>query len=526
MFLLNWRNIYICSIGLRFFFALANSYIHPDEHFQAFEPLAALIFGYNTHLPWEFTDAYPARSMAPLFIVYYPMMLLACLAGLGPMQTWYLVRLTLMVVSWMVTDWVLYKMLPTKQERIKAIFFVLTSYVLLVYQSHTFSNSVETVLVMAVVYLINELRFLRSIPKEQYSVAEVAYAGLLIGALSAFGIFNRVSFPAFVLLPAIFLVGAALQWPVLIPCLFGAFSFMTFCCVIVDTAFYQNIPVMTVLHELGKRSWIGYTITPLNNLVYNTLVDNLSTHGLHPYYTHVLINLPQLLGPGLLFLFAKGKNVYWKTTPFLSAAGGALFLSLIPHQELRFLVPTVPLLCACFDLTVFERFTKLNVSLVSWTLNLWLLFNAALAVLMGVFHQGGVVPAMDYFHHMDSQPASIVFWRTYMAPTWMLGDTNNSTQFAVINDDSALLVLDKSKLYTLVDTMGMLFETLQDVLNQSKQALKELYVVMPIASFSELFSEKQYELVWSYRYHMDLDHLDFSNLGSLQPGLGIYRSLL
>ena len=40
----------------------------------------------------------------------------------------------------------------------------------------------------------------------------------------------------------------------------------------------------------------NYIITPLNNLLYNSSYDNLAQHGIHPYYTHILINLPQILG--------------------------------------------------------------------------------------------------------------------------------------------------------------------------------------------------------------------------------------
>lgn len=40
--------------------------------------------------------------------------------------------------------------------------------------------------------------------------------------------------------------------------------------------------------------------------MYNANPDNLKLHGLHPLYTHVLVNLPQILGPGLLFIVSKG----------------------------------------------------------------------------------------------------------------------------------------------------------------------------------------------------------------------------
>lgn len=523
MLFLNWRNVLVFSIGLRFFFALSNSYIHPDEHFQSFEPLAESVFNFSTNPPWEFKLTDPARSMAPLFLIYYPAMQLARWLHMTPLQTWYLVRLVLMLISWMTTDWILYKMLPTKQERIKAIFFVLTSFVSLVYQSHTFSNSVETVLVVAVVYMINELRFFRCTPKAQVSNNEVAIIGFLIGSLSAFGIFNRVTFPAYITFPAFFLLSAIQQWKYLLPCILFGFGSVTAACIFFDTSYYKNVPMREVLLHLSTYDFAYFTITPLNNLVYNSLIKNLSEHGLHPYYTHLVVNLPQIMGPGLFFLFGKGKNIYWKTTPFLSAAGGIIFLSIIPHQELRFLVPVVPLLCSCFDVTVFDRFKDKSLSYTNYTLKLWFLFNIILSLLMGIFHQGGVVPAMDYFYNLPAQPENIIFWRTYMAPTWMLGDSNSSTQFIQLNDAKLLYRVDSQKSKRFVDTMGMLHDRLVRVVNDS--TLKETYLVTPIASFNKFFNSSDYECVWNYSYHLDMDHLDFTDIGSLRPGLGIYKVL-
>lgn len=523
MLFLNWRNVLVFSIGLRFFFALTNSYIHPDEHFQSFEPLAESVFKFSTNPPWEFKLADPARSMAPLLLMYYPAMQLSRWLQMSPLQSWYLVRLVLMLASWMTTDWFLYKMLPTKQERIKAIFFVLTSYVSLVYQSHTFSNSVETVLVITVVFMINELRFFKRIPTEQVSKKEVALLGIFIGALSSFGIFNRVTFPAYVILPSFFLISAILKWKFLLPCLLLGFGSVTAICILLDTIYYKRVSLDSVLHHLYTYQFSYFIVTPLNNLVYNSLIKNLSEHGLHPVYTHMAVNLPQILGPGLLFLFGKGKNIYWKTTPFLSAAGGVLFLSFIPHQELRFLLPVIPLFCSCFDMTVFDRFKEKAMNYTKFTLKLWFLFNIVLSLLMGIFHQGGVVPAMNYFYNLPVQPKNIIFWRTYMAPTWMLGDTKNSTQFIRLNDDNLSYKIDSKKTKTFIDTMGMLYDRLSEVLHHTKQ--DQTYFVTPIASFNKFFNASEYERVWSYGYHLDMDHLDFSDISTLRPGLGVYKLL-
>lgn len=521
MFFPNWRSILTATIGLKFLFALANSYIHPDEHFQSLEPLASWIFGYATNQAWEFILDPPARSMVPLLAVYYPIMRLSLCLQLSPIQTWYMVRLVLMLGSWMAIEWFLHQMLRTKQERVKAIFFILTSYSMLVYQSHTFSNSVETVLVVAMVYMINELRLLQTVPSEQYRTLHIVTYGLGIGAISAFGVFNRITFPAFAIVPGFFLIPAIRKWKLLCPSLLGSFGTIAAICVVIDTAIYRKVSVRELWANLYYHQFSFYVIAPLTNFLYNSKTENLSAHGIHPFGTHLMAGLPQLLGPGLIFLFGKGKNMYWKTTPFLSAVSAVAFLSMIPHQEVRFLMPTVPLFCCCFDLTVFDKY-KNAAFLTRTVINLWLVFNAVLAVFMGIFHQGGVVPAMDYFYKLPTQPDAIIWWRTYLAPSWMLGAEQNSTQFVQLDTQMAPFLAEHTE-KQFIDARGMPHEKLQPLLKRSSPKL--MYLVTPIASFNKFFNHSEYELVWKYNYHLGLDHLDFLNMRTLMPGLGIYKLL-
>ena len=54
--------------------ALMPSYIHPDEHFQGPQVIAALVFGWDVRKTWEFTAHRPIRSIASLWTVYAPVM--------------------------------------------------------------------------------------------------------------------------------------------------------------------------------------------------------------------------------------------------------------------------------------------------------------------------------------------------------------------------------------------------------------------------------------------------------------------
>lgn len=522
---LNWRYVYFLSIGIRFVFALSDSYIHPDEHFQSFEPLAGEFLGFSTNPPWEFSSEVPARSIALLKLLYYPVMALASKFGLLPIQMWYLARLQLMVVSWIITDWCLYRMLPTKQERIKAIFFTLTSYVSLVYQCHTFSNSVETVLVVLTVYMLNELRFLSTVSDKDYQFREVATLGLGIGICGAVGVFNRVTFPAFFVFPAWYFLKCCWKWKLLIFFTTAPFIAVSYFIVVADTAIFKHKNISEVLSE--PFTWEQYVITPFNNLNYNSQYSNLAKHGIHLFYTHILVNLPQLLGPGIMFLFYGFKNRYWKTTPFIAGASGVVFLSLVPHQELRFLVPVVPLLCCCFDLTAFLADEKRTPVAVNVLLNCWLLFNILLGLLMGTFHQGGVVPAVEYLRSTVylNQVSGVtqVWWRTYSPPTWMLGDTLNSTQFITYNDEKTEFTIDNDKLNHIIDTMGLDIKDLRGILTQVKSPFSKTYLITPVASFNKNFHDRPHNRIWLYNYHLDMDHLDFTDARSLQPGLGIFE---
>lgn len=476
--------------------------------------------GYNTNIPWEFTSSKPARSYVPLFVLYYPILKFSQFLGLElPLQIWYLARLALMVLSWMVTDWCLFKMLPTKQERIKAIYFTLTSYVTLVYQSHCFSNSLETVLVVAAVYIINEFRFISSQDDSQYSQWDLAKLAAFFGAIVSFGVFTRITFPAFLILPSVFLLPIFWKWKQL-PFI-AAFTFLltSYASVVLDTVVFEDKGFQEVLSD--PFSFSNYIITPLNSLLYNANTANLALHGIHPYYTHIVANLPQIIGPGLLFLFFRFRNRYWRTTPFLAAVSGIVFLSVVPHQELRFLIPVVPLLCCCFDLSLgYDEEAKKASPMSSLLMFLWLVFNVALSLLMGVLHQGGVVPALTHLHDLKLDNTIQVWWRTYSPPTWMLGDLNDEYQYITLNTEFQEFELDETKRNYVIDAMGTDQEILKALLNNLQN---RVLLITPVATFSTHFDPSRFDKKWSTILHLDLDHLDWSDFRTLQPGLAIYE---
>jgi phosphatidylinositol glycan class Z len=73
--------------------------------------------------------------------------------------------------------------------------------------------------------------------------------------------------------------------------------------VVADSLYYGSLAVVWPMQPFQPSSLLslrwegGLTWTVWNNLMYNLNVENLALHGLHPRYTHILVNFPLLFGP-------------------------------------------------------------------------------------------------------------------------------------------------------------------------------------------------------------------------------------
>ncbi|KAK2755614.1 alpha 1,2 mannosyltransferase, partial [Emmonsiellopsis sp. PD_33] len=149
-----WRRSSLLLLLVRVYFALGPSYLHPDEHFQGPEIVAGQIFSFPSNPTWEFTSEHPIRSVFPLWLIYgLPMTLLKWLwaeAGSGsipPSLVYYVLRLAMFVLSFVLEDWAIHELVSSPRHRKLAVVLVASSYVTWTYQTHTFSNSIETLLV-------------------------------------------------------------------------------------------------------------------------------------------------------------------------------------------------------------------------------------------------------------------------------------------------------------------------------------------------------------------------------------------
>lgn len=156
--------------------------------------------------------------------------------------------------------------------------------------------------------------------------------------------------------------------------------------------------------------------------------------------------------------------------------------------------------------------------------------------LMGVYHQGGIVPAQLAMRTIVSTntvaqgiktnpDASVFWWKTYSPPQWLLGAENSSTPAI-----------------TTLDLMGIPGVDLIQRLNQSVPscgAVSPVYLVAPTsATFLDEYAvtgtprtpDLQLYRLWTYRKHLNLDDLDFGDDGVVptlarvigRRGLGVW----
>lgn len=277
------------------------------------------------------------------------------------------------------------------------------------------------------------------------------------------------------------------------------------------------VEIDTVLYQSSK--WV---IAPLNNLLYNFDESNLQLHGLHPRYNHMLLNLPQIVGPAFLFLNPRSMNSFTRNLPLLSVLSGLLLLSAFKHQELRFLIPLAPQMFSCFDdQTFFQSTRSVHVK------RLWLIFNLFLAIVMGIYHQGGILRVISYFQRDDSPLGVHIWWKTYSPPTWMYMNKELTTSTTLIENDIEsidLLPFETTKNH-IVDLKGCDIELLNTTLHQFLRNGANVNLIAPNSVKSRLEKLSQFMLVPAReeKAHLDLDHLDFGDFSTFAPGITVYN---
>lgn len=367
------------------------------------------------------------------------------------------------------------------------------------------------------------------------------------------GVFNRITYPAFLIIPGLSMLphfwrrfGILFFIALRIFVLTFAHRPFTFLCIGISIAIHTlvGIYIDTDYYKLGSdeptivRVFTNPVFTPLNNLRYNSQVDNLAEHGLHARYQHFFVNMLELLGPAyVLVLLAMvsrkfSRYVSLRSLRALSALSAIGLLSIFPHQEARFLLPCVPLMLTCIRKPLSRQFYMA-----------WAVFNIFLGALMGMYHQGGVIPTQLQIPRIldeaiDSKQiapgaektANVIWWKTYMPPNWLLGSssaklTNLNIQTVDMKGISGLDMM--ASLETLVpqcdghwpnSTLGLHHAPTLLVAPASNTFIDSYVAPNDSEKKSESAhltpTEKiQLHLLYSYKNHINLDDLDFGDDG-------------
>jgi GPI mannosyltransferase 4 len=284
------------------------------------------------------------------------------------------------------------------------------------FSTMTFTNTLEMFVLLALMYCV--LPDPLAPPRAASFLRHVA-----VGSVAAFGCFVRFTFPLFAWPLGVYWLWKERSIRTVFVAALAAIS-VALICIFVDTVWYRSYFAqgVGVLDLAGKftfepRSWV---IAPWNNFVYNTNVENLSHHGIHPRWTHAFVNFPLLFGgPWTVLTLGFYCCARWRALqPYQKLSFSVVLVSIVafsvaPHQEARFLLPLLP------AVTLLLAPLMLNGKRHKATLAQFLVWSFCMTVLFSVLHQGGITNMMCSGKLQvggTGGQAHVIFYKTYMPP--------------------------------------------------------------------------------------------------------------
>jgi phosphatidylinositol glycan class Z len=417
------------AVLLRFAALFDSGYVHPDEFFQSPEVAAHDVLGLSlVELPWEFSCAREGQLyrsvVGPALTSGLP---LAILRWLGLEQSGHAVILAPRLVVFLLSlplDNLFYAVFGER-----AYYVWRTSWVAIVLLVRPTSNALEAWALLLAVWLAQRRRLFG------------------LGLLCAFGLWNRITFPVFVA-PVVALalaneddywraargkggkgtqraaVGGSRTGILAIGMVRLAIGFALAATlhVLCDSLYAARNPQCTGFFL--KLDGFRLVLTPLNSLLYNSDRRNLASHGEHPHWTHVVVNMQLLFSPIWLLTTLGGRSPVLMDARLRLTMRAVCFcalcaLSIAPHQEARFLLPLlVPVAALTADVTTQSSIMR----------NFWKAFNIMLGCFFGFVHQAAVVRALldlDRGLMRETGLRCVATYETLMAPRMLLANLSN-----------------------------------------------------------------------------------------------------
>lgn len=234
-------------------------------------------------------------------------------------------RLIMALLSF-INDWSLYNICKSYGVNYEIRMVALaSSFVMLVFGSRTFSNTIEMGLCSYLLYIVadamvhtNTVIFQTDVLAEKYEAAESTVekvkiykmksslpnhsfnSCLIVSTICVIGVFNRPTF-LFFGMPIVFywlmrgmgtrsisFMDFNLRMTALVVCAVPSLVFF----ILMDSLYFGYLS-LSEIHEL-EIGINNFVVTPLNFVRYNIDPENTAQHGVHPKYLHVLINIPLL----------------------------------------------------------------------------------------------------------------------------------------------------------------------------------------------------------------------------------------
>jgi len=194
-----------------------------NSNAAAYHIYSGQVFSFPIHKTWEFTSETPIRSVFPLWPIYgWPMIVTRWLSeGIGyapvePAVVFWILRFVMFIFSFVLEDWAIHELISNPRQRRQTLLLVASSYITWTWQTHTFSNAIETVLVAWSLVLMKRILTATSgqnrlsrrpsfgdgvTNHEPHRSGHIS--ATLLGFLITCGVFTRITFPAFLILPGL-----------------------------------------------------------------------------------------------------------------------------------------------------------------------------------------------------------------------------------------------------------------------------------------------------------------------------------